>query len=166
MSVLSSAALEHKSDQRYQSQWADIGVTCESCHGPGSVHAAWAKARRLAVLTPYNEDLTQSVARAVSEGREIVGAFGMGITDNVIQAIGLIRKARRDRMALADLVNQHALKGLFSDRELVEMVKSGESGVAQQKGSRKLRQVEAVSHPDTPPSVSTRPASASCCPRR
>jgi CHAT domain-containing protein len=36
--------------------------------------------------------------------------------------------------------------------ELVEMVKSGESGVAQQKGSRKLRQVEAVSHPDTPPS--------------
>lgn len=41
------------------------------------------KARRLAVLTPYNEDLTQSVAKAVSEGREIVGAFGLGITDNV-----------------------------------------------------------------------------------
>lgn len=42
-----------------------------------------ANARRVAVLTPYNEDLTQSVACAVSEGREIVGAFGMGITDNV-----------------------------------------------------------------------------------
>ncbi len=42
-----------------------------------------AKARRVAVLTPYNEDLTASVASAVSEGREIVGAFGMGITDNV-----------------------------------------------------------------------------------
>jgi maleate isomerase len=42
-----------------------------------------ANARRVAVLTPYNEDLTQSVARAISDGREIVGAFGMGITDNV-----------------------------------------------------------------------------------
>lgn len=41
-----------------------------------------ARAKRLAVLTPYNEDLTQSVARAVSEGREIVGAFGLGITVN------------------------------------------------------------------------------------
>ena len=43
-------------------------------------------ARRLAVLTPYNEDLTQSVAKSVSAGREIVGAFGLGITDNVALA--------------------------------------------------------------------------------
>ncbi len=39
-------------------------------------------ARRLAVLTPYNDDLTQSVASAVSAGREIVCAYGMGITEN------------------------------------------------------------------------------------
>jgi len=43
-------------------------------------------ARRLAVLTPYNEDLTSSVARAVSAGREIVCAHGMGITSNVALA--------------------------------------------------------------------------------
>jgi len=43
-------------------------------------------AQRLAVLTPYNEDLTQSVAAAVRDGRQIVGAFGMGITDNVALA--------------------------------------------------------------------------------
>ncbi len=47
---------------------------------------AQAGARRLAVLTPYNEDLTQSVASAVARGRTIVGAFGMGITDNVALA--------------------------------------------------------------------------------
>ncbi len=40
-------------------------------------------ARRLAVITPYNEDLTNSVAAAVSAGREIVCAYGMGITNNV-----------------------------------------------------------------------------------
>lgn len=43
-------------------------------------------ARRLAVLTPYNEDLTQSVAASVAQGRQIVGAFGLGITDNVALA--------------------------------------------------------------------------------
>ncbi|WP_292931880.1 aspartate/glutamate racemase family protein [Noviherbaspirillum sp.] len=43
-------------------------------------------ARRLAVITPYNEDLTQSVASAVADGREIVCAYGMGIEDNVALA--------------------------------------------------------------------------------
>ncbi len=43
-------------------------------------------ARRLAVITPYNEDLPKSVASAVSAGREIVCAYGMGIEDNVALA--------------------------------------------------------------------------------
>lgn len=43
-------------------------------------------ARRLAVITPYNEDLTKSVAAAVSAAREIVCAYGMGIEDNVALA--------------------------------------------------------------------------------
>jgi maleate isomerase len=43
-------------------------------------------ARRLAIITPYNEDLTHSVASAVSAGRDIVCAYGMGIEDNVALA--------------------------------------------------------------------------------
>jgi maleate isomerase len=42
--------------------------------------------RRLAVITPYNDDLTSSVACAVSAGRQIVCAYGMGITSNVALA--------------------------------------------------------------------------------
>ena len=43
--------------------------------------------KRIAVITPYNEDLTRSVATAVEiDGREIVAAHGMGITDNVALA--------------------------------------------------------------------------------
>lgn len=39
---------------------------------------------RLAVVTPYVEDLTTSVARAAeSEHRRVVAAVGMGISDNV-----------------------------------------------------------------------------------
>lgn len=44
-------------------------------------------ARRIAVVTPYIEDLTQAVAEAVSGGgREIAAAHGMGITVNVALA--------------------------------------------------------------------------------
>jgi len=40
--------------------------------------------KRLAVLTPYVDDLTQAVAGAATvPGREIVAAYGMGIEDNV-----------------------------------------------------------------------------------
>jgi predicted CXXCH cytochrome family protein len=31
---------------RFQTQWAEISVGCEACHGPGSAHVAWANARR------------------------------------------------------------------------------------------------------------------------
>lgn len=40
--------------------------------------------KKIAVLTPYIDDLTQSVARAAeSSSREVVAAVGMGISDNV-----------------------------------------------------------------------------------
>jgi len=70
-----------------------------------------AGARRLAVLTPYNEDLTRSVARAVSEGREIVGAFGLGITDNA----ALADPTPEDILAFA----RRSLDGLSFDAILV-----------------------------------------------
>ncbi len=44
------------------------------------------KASKVAVITPYNEDLTQSVASAVATRTGVVCAHGMGITDNVALA--------------------------------------------------------------------------------
>ena len=44
------------------------------------------QSRELAIITPYNEDLTRSVAKAVEGGRKVVGAWGMGITNNVALA--------------------------------------------------------------------------------
>ena len=41
-------------------------------------------ARRIALITPYNEELTAAVARALErDGRQVVAAHGMGITVNV-----------------------------------------------------------------------------------
>jgi len=31
---------------RYDTTWSEINVSCESCHGPGSNHAAWAESRQ------------------------------------------------------------------------------------------------------------------------
>jgi predicted CXXCH cytochrome family protein len=36
---------------RYATTWADITVSCEECHGPGSAHVAWADTRKPG--TPY-----------------------------------------------------------------------------------------------------------------
>lgn len=70
---------------------ADLGALA-GCPSMGVVSAAAAAleragAKRLAVITPYIEDLTISVATALAEGRcEIVAAYGMGISDNVALA--------------------------------------------------------------------------------
>ena len=32
-------------EDRYETSWAEIDVSCEACHGPGSRHAAWARER-------------------------------------------------------------------------------------------------------------------------
>ncbi|MBG6173240.1 putative CxxxxCH...CXXCH cytochrome family protein [Labrenzia sp. EL_208] len=43
-------------DKRYQSDWAEIGVGCEACHGPGAAHVAWAEQSK-----PNKENLTSEL---------------------------------------------------------------------------------------------------------
>jgi tetratricopeptide (TPR) repeat protein len=33
------------SEERYETRWEEINVSCEACHGPGSAHVAWANER-------------------------------------------------------------------------------------------------------------------------
>ncbi|HVR55537.1 MAG TPA: aspartate/glutamate racemase family protein [Pseudolabrys sp.] len=73
----------------YDARFCEALGELAGCPALGVINAASrslsiAAARRIALITPYNEDLTASVARALSaDGREIVAAHGMGITVNV-----------------------------------------------------------------------------------
>jgi maleate isomerase len=66
----------------------ELGVLA-GCPSLGVLHSAaealeLAGARKVAVITPYIDDLTKSVAEALaSNAREIVAAHGMGITVNI-----------------------------------------------------------------------------------
>jgi len=86
------------------------------CKGMGVISAVSAAlekqgSKRLAVITPYNEDLTQAVANAAQGvGREIVCAYGMGITDNE----ALAEPTPEDIVAFAQSKLQgHEFDGLF-----------------------------------------------------
>ena len=64
--------------------------------------------QRIAVLTPYVEDLTTSIARCISEsGYSIVKAAGMGITENL--GIGRVSPAQ-----IIDFVESQ-MKGITAD---------------------------------------------------
>lgn len=39
-------------ERRYETTWSDLNVGCEACHGPGSQHIAWAKARTGGSVAP------------------------------------------------------------------------------------------------------------------
>jgi maleate isomerase len=66
----------------------ELGKFC-ACPALGVINAASqalsrAGSKRVALITPYNEDLTSSVAKALTApGREVVVSAGMGITVNV-----------------------------------------------------------------------------------
>lgn len=42
-------------ENRYESQWSEMGVGCEACHGPGEAHIAWAEKPGLESLKTYTK---------------------------------------------------------------------------------------------------------------
>ncbi len=61
----------------YKTTWSEINVSCETCHGPGSAHVAWADARKKKSLT--GRDNT-SMGLGV-QGLRAVDYSGFGVGD-------------------------------------------------------------------------------------
>ena len=54
---------------RFQTQWSEISVGCEACHGPGSAHVAWATARR--DVKSYVDDGGKGLGARLDERRGV-----------------------------------------------------------------------------------------------
>jgi len=54
---------------RFQTQWAEINVSCEACHGPGSGHVAWANAKQAGKSAA--DDETKGLTARLDERRGV-----------------------------------------------------------------------------------------------
>ena len=74
----------------FSSRWSEINVSCQSCHGPGAAHVAWAKTRSPADKTGPRYGLTADFARMAPHAKvetcamcharraELTGTFDAG----------------------------------------------------------------------------------------
>ncbi len=65
----------------YDTKWAEIDVSCEACHGPGSNHVAWAQARQGGAATSYKESNGLVVQLARGQGDWVLRDRERGIAE-------------------------------------------------------------------------------------
>ncbi|MGZ9241204.1 MAG: tetratricopeptide repeat protein [Candidatus Binatia bacterium] len=92
---------------RFQTQWAEINVACEACHGPGSLHLAWAKAKGAG--KPAVEDGAKGLSARLDERRGVAWSVN-ATTGNAARS-----QARATEREIEVCAQCHARRGQIAE---------------------------------------------------
>jgi Tfp pilus assembly protein PilF len=68
----------------YDTQWSDVNVACEACHGPGSIHVDLAKAKKLSQkVTGFSHQAQQPLSWEFKKGDAIASPQGIKNSDHI-----------------------------------------------------------------------------------
>lgn len=68
----------------YNTQWSEINVSCEACHGPGSKHVEFAQAKKLSkTITGFSYQAQQPLSWKFKQGDEIASPQGKKNPDHI-----------------------------------------------------------------------------------
>jgi tetratricopeptide (TPR) repeat protein len=94
----------------YRTTWSELNVSCETCHGPGSAHVAWADARKKRGLTGRDDSgmgLKVQGLRALD-----YGGFGVG---DATAATARLANRPRQRAEIQACAPCHSRRGPITD---------------------------------------------------